>query len=121
MAAPLLSVAGALCLPAYLEDESTPASQTILALAEITALPTLSFLDRCADTCSSLGLFAVLAREHAISPAARDIAGPAEMVRVVADSLEHRCRGMPKKQVLHNVQFVRGRMQSDRQIGHALH
>ena len=58
-AAPLLALAGVVCLPAHLEDSSTPASQTILGLSEITAIPTLAYLNRCADTCSSLGLFTV--------------------------------------------------------------
>ena len=33
VAAPLLSVAGVVCLPAFLEDPTTPASRTILGLA----------------------------------------------------------------------------------------
>ena len=48
VAAPLLSIAGVVCLPAFIEDPTTPASRTILGLAEITVVPSLAFVAKCA-------------------------------------------------------------------------
>ena len=58
-AAPLLVIAGVVCLPGHVDDLATPAAKTILDLAEVTAIPSLAFVERCADTCDSLGLFSV--------------------------------------------------------------
>ena len=59
VAAPLLSVAGVVCLPAFIEDPTTPASRAILGLAEVTVVPSLAFVNKCADACSSLGILTV--------------------------------------------------------------
>jgi hypothetical protein len=60
-AAPCLAIAACVCLPAFLEDQGTPAARTIkaLGLAEVTVVPTLPYLQRCADACESLRLFSV--------------------------------------------------------------
>ena len=64
-AAPLLTIAGAVCLPAFINDPADPAMKVILALREITAVPSLAFVARCADACDSLGLFDIPQR-HAM-------------------------------------------------------
>jgi hypothetical protein len=58
-AVPLLQLAGAVCLPAFLGDPTTPTVATMLALSEITLVPALALVQRCADACDSLGMFAV--------------------------------------------------------------
>jgi hypothetical protein len=58
-AAPLLSVAGCVCLSTYVEDKSSPVGRALLALSELLAVPTLVLLGRCADACESLRMFAV--------------------------------------------------------------
>jgi hypothetical protein len=58
-AAPLLSLAGYLCTPSFLEDEHAPASRAMLTLAEVTMVPSLALLARCADALDSLRMFAV--------------------------------------------------------------
>ena len=49
------SIAGVVCLPAFIEDTSTLASIPLLDLQEITMVPSLAFLGRCADACDSAG------------------------------------------------------------------
>jgi hypothetical protein len=58
-AAPLLSIANCICLPAFLEDQGNASARTIKGLSEVTCVPTLLYLQRCADTCDSLRMFAV--------------------------------------------------------------
>jgi hypothetical protein len=59
MAAPLLSIAGCLCLAVFAEDVNRPVARALLALADLLAVPTLALLNRCADACDMLRLFSV--------------------------------------------------------------
>jgi hypothetical protein len=58
-AAPRLSIAGLVGLPAFLERLGDPATIAMEQLDEVTMTPSLAFLDRCADCCASLALFDV--------------------------------------------------------------
>jgi hypothetical protein len=58
-AAPCLAIAAYVSLPGFLEDQGTPAARTIKGLAEVTVVPSLPYLQRCADACESLRLFSV--------------------------------------------------------------
>jgi hypothetical protein len=58
-AAPLLSLAGYLCIPSFFEDEYALASRAMLNLGEVTMVPSLALLDRCADALDSLKMFSV--------------------------------------------------------------
>jgi hypothetical protein len=58
-AVPLLALAGVICLPAFVEDITQAWARTMMQLKEITVLPDLALLNRCADACDSLKLFNV--------------------------------------------------------------
>jgi hypothetical protein len=58
-AAPLLTLAGSLCLPAFLSRLGHGPTTAIEELGECTVRPSLGLLGRCADACASLGLFDV--------------------------------------------------------------
>ena len=58
-AVPVLTLAGAICLPTFFEDLSLGWAGTMLCLQEITMVPSMALLNRCADACDSLKLFAV--------------------------------------------------------------
>ena len=92
-AAPLLVLAGLVCLPGHLDDLAAPAAQTILDLAEVTAIPTITFLERCADTCDSLGLFAVpldttIEFKNKLLPALARIPAPSPFRMAAGDLIE---------------------------------
>jgi hypothetical protein len=92
-AAPLLSIAAQVCLPVFLEDPNSPLARTIRALAEVTVVPTLPLLGRCADTCESLRLFAVpLTRSEVwddkLAPALARIPHPSPFALAAGEMME---------------------------------
>jgi hypothetical protein len=92
-AAPLLSIAAQVCLPVFLEDPNSPLARTIRALSEVTVVPTLLLLGRCADTCESLRLFAVpLTRSEAwddkLAPALARIPHPSPFALAAGEMVE---------------------------------
>jgi hypothetical protein len=92
-AAPRLTVAGAVCLPAFLEVLGAAATAAMEELLEITMWPSLAFLNRCADCCASLSLFDVAllnAREWRakLSPALARLPSPSPFMLRGGDLVE---------------------------------
>jgi hypothetical protein len=56
-AAPMLSIAGAVCLPAFFSRLGAGPTAALELLSELLVVCSLIFLGRCADTCASLSLF----------------------------------------------------------------
>ena len=55
----MLSISGAICLPAFFEDRFAPASVAMQQLAEVTASPSLALIQKCADALEGLRLLEV--------------------------------------------------------------
>ena len=92
-AVPLLSLSGAVCLPAFFEDGLAPASRTMLQLSEITAVPSLAFVQRCSEACEGLKLFATpldhsMDWEGKLVPALRRVPSPSPFAFGAGDLYE---------------------------------
>jgi hypothetical protein len=92
-AVPCLAISACVCLPAFLEDQGSAAARTIRALSEVTMVPTLAYLQRCADTCESLRMFAVPLDnsevwEDKLSPALARIPHPSPFALAAGDFVE---------------------------------